>query len=80
MRNLERRLLGCLQAVFPSLSPNDIPRASAQSVEAWDSLATATLMALVQEEFGISVAPEDLERFVSFREIVHYLESSPAVV
>lgn len=78
MTDLRSRLAGCLAAVFPSLPPEEIPRASSESVESWDSLATATLMALVEEEFGIPVAPEDLARFVSFREILAYVQSRQA--
>jgi acyl carrier protein len=69
------RLIGCLSAVFPALAPDEIPRASATQVEAWDSLATATLMAVVEEEFGIPVAAEDLACFVSFQDILAYLLS-----
>jgi len=75
MDDLQSRLAGCLRAVFPALPREDIPRASSTTVEAWDSLVTATLMALVEEEFGIEVAPEDLDRFVSFREILAYVRS-----
>jgi acyl carrier protein len=75
MADLEARLIDCFSAVFPSLPPEDIPLASSTTVDAWDSVATATLMAVVEEEFGIQVAPEDLTRFVSFRETLAYLRS-----
>ena len=79
MADLQSHLVGCVSAVFPSLSPEEIPRASSTTVEAWDSVATATLMALVEEEFGIQVALEDLPRFVSFQEILAYLQSRKTV-
>jgi acyl carrier protein len=79
MADLQSRLVCCLSAVFPSLPREDIPRARSSTVEAWDSLATATLMALVEEEFGIQVAPEDLVRFVSFQEILAHLQSRKTV-
>ena len=75
MTDVSSRLVGCLSAVFPSLPPEEIAGASSTTVEAWDSLATATLMALVEEEFGIEVAPEELDRFVSFQGILAYLLS-----
>lgn len=75
MADLQTRLANCLSVVLPSLRPEEIPRASSTAVEAWDSVATATLMALVEEEFGIDVAPEDLARFSSFQEILAYLAS-----
>ena len=79
MADFQSRLVGCFTAVFPSLRASDAPRASSESVEGWDSLATVTLMAVVEEEFCISVAPEDLARFVSFQEIVAYLQSRKPV-
>ena len=32
----------------------------------WDSIATVTLITLIEEEFDIEVEAEDLERLVSF--------------
>ncbi len=75
MADLQSRLIDCFSAVFPALAPDEIPRASTTTIEAWDSIATATLMAVMEEQFGIQVAPEDLDRFVSFREIFAYLQS-----
>jgi len=79
MADLQSRLVGCFSAVFPALPPENIHRARSSTVEGWDSVATATLMALVEEEFAIQVAPEDLVRFVSFQEILAYLQSRNAV-
>jgi len=75
MADLQSRLIDCFSGVFPMLAADEIPRASTTTVEAWDSIATATLMAVMEEQFGIQVAPEDLDRFVSFREILAYLQS-----
>jgi len=80
MADLRSRLIGCLSAVFPALSHEEILRASSATTEAWDSLATATLMALLEEEFEIQVAPEDLERFTSFEDVLAYLQSKQAAV
>ena len=48
--------------------------AAATSVGAWDSLATVNLLSVVEEEFGVQVAPEDFESFVSFELILDYLQ------
>jgi acyl carrier protein len=45
------------------------------TVEGWDSLATANLVAVLEEEFSIQVKPQDVEQLVSFPQILHYLES-----
>ena len=44
------------------------------SVGAWDSLASVTLVAVVEEEFDLQVPPEYLERFISFDLVLDYLE------
>jgi acyl carrier protein len=64
--NLRERLIHCFGAVFGSLSREDITRASVTSVGAWDSVATVTLAALVEEEFNIQFDPAELEQLTSF--------------
>jgi len=46
------------------------------SVGAWDSLASVMLIAVVEEEFGIRIPPEDLEQFVSFELVLDYLQKN----
>lgn len=36
------------------------------SVGGWDSVATVTLAATVEEEFGIEFEPEEMEELISF--------------
>jgi acyl carrier protein len=55
-----------------------VDSASVETVEGWDSTATVTLVALVEEEFGIQFEPSALERVVSFRSLLDYLEELPA--
>jgi acyl carrier protein len=43
-------------------------------VAAWDSIATVTLVSLIEEEFGIGVEPEAFDRLVSFTSILCYVE------
>jgi acyl carrier protein len=75
MADLESRLTSCVLAVFPSLPPDDVPRASSTTLETWDSTATVTLMALVEEEFGLEIAPDDLTHFISFQQVLAYLRN-----
>jgi acyl carrier protein len=39
----------------------------------WDSLATVSLLTLVQEEFNIQIPAEDLESFSSFASAERYI-------
>lgn len=73
MTDVEPRLIKCFAAVFPGLPAQQIPLASMDTVEAWDSVATVTLVTVLEEEFGIQIELEALERFVSFHSIRNYL-------
>jgi acyl carrier protein len=75
MGNTASRLAECFGAVFPGLGEKEIPKAEMASLADWDSLASVTLIGVVEEEFGIEVAPEDLEQFVSFERVLDYLQS-----
>lgn len=74
MDEMEQRLAVCFSSVLPDLAPEEIRHASASTVASWDSVATVTLLAVVEEEFGINIADEDPARFDSFKNILSYLE------
>jgi acyl carrier protein len=76
MDEMEKRLAGCFSAVLPELTPEEINRASASSVESWDSVTTVTLLAVVEEEFGISLDDVDPAKFDSFKNILSYLQQA----
>ena len=40
--------------------------ASIHSVEGWDSLKHINLMLAIEEEFGVSLSPEEVESMISF--------------
>jgi len=73
MSELRDRLEKCFSTVFPNLSGQEIPQAAMNSVEGWDSLATINLITVIEEEFGIQLPAQDLERLVSFPSILDYL-------
>jgi len=74
MNSIKDRLEKCVSLALPDLPREEIARASGSSVAAWDSLATVSILSLVEEEFAIKVADDDLEVFVSFGTILDYLE------
>ena len=59
MVELEDKLVKCFTSVFPDLTAEQIRAARVGSVPGWDSIATVTLLAVIQEEFGVDL---DLER------------------
>lgn len=78
MDQIEAKLAGCFASVLPELSPDEIVRASAASVESWDSVATVTLIAVVEEEFGISIEVEDPAQFDSFQGFLNFVRKANA--
>jgi acyl carrier protein len=60
LSDIEVRLIRCFAAVFPGLSDDQIVSASVDTVEAWDSVAAATLVSVIEEEFGIEFNEEIL--------------------
>jgi acyl carrier protein len=75
---MQQRLIRCFRAVFPELSSDhDASHASASSVAAWDSLATVILASAVEDEFGVQVEPEEMERLNSFQTYLNWLAEGP---
>ena len=56
-------------------SEKELESASLGQVEGWDSVATITLLSLVEEEFGVEFEPQDLERQTSFARILEHLDT-----
>ncbi len=69
MHDVEQRLTECFCAVFPELSPEEIVKASSNT-GAWDSLTAVTLLALVEEEFGIELEPNAEPENMSFQNMM----------
>jgi len=66
MSDTRQRLLSCFQAMFPDLKESELQRASVYTLANWDSVATLNLVALVEEEFGVRLEPEEIEDLSSF--------------
>jgi acyl carrier protein len=45
-----------------------------ESVPGWHSLASVTLVSIVQEEFGVQVSLTDLPNLVSFLAVQNYVQ------
>jgi acyl carrier protein len=76
MDQKKMRLVDCFLAVFPELTSDTIPQASATSVPSWDSVTTVTLLSVVEEEFGINIDVQDLTKFDSFKGILSFLQQA----
>lgn len=71
--DLDERLVQVFEATFPDLPQDAIRTASIETVRGWDSLQALTLMALLEEEFGIVISPFDLAELGSFDAVRAYL-------
>jgi carbonic anhydrase/acetyltransferase-like protein (isoleucine patch superfamily)/acyl carrier protein len=77
--DVDARLVRCFSSVFPGLEHEQIHTASVESVRGWDSLAAVTLLAVVQEEFGVQIGLTDVSELVSYETIQNYIRSHNGV-
>lgn len=74
MADTRERLLRCMQAVFPSVHEGQLELAQASSVDGWDSVASVTLFATIEEEFGIEIDVQEMKDLLSFEKLFAYLQ------
>jgi acyl carrier protein len=73
----DHRLIRCFASVFPTLSKEEIRSANAED-GVWDSLATVTLVAVIEEEFNVQIDPAALPALDSFAAFHTYLTRAGA--
>jgi len=66
----------CFEAVFPGLTHDEILSATPESTKQWDSIATVTLAAVIEEEFGVTI---EFDAKLSFTEILSFLRQHCAL-
>jgi acyl carrier protein len=76
MDDARNRLLKCFSTAFPSLPDSALIQASTTNIEGWDSLASVTLFALIEEEFGTELDVQALGQLTSFPKILDYLRET----
>jgi len=78
MDDIQARLARCFRAVFPSLTDATVMKADATNTEGWDSVASVTLFAAVEEEFEIPIDFQDSTALFSFAGLLEYLTARTA--
>jgi acyl carrier protein len=76
MAELDDRLVRCFASVFPALPPDQVRIASVETLPEWDSLATVTLVAVLEQEFNIEIdllSSPELTSFEAVRDCVRAL-------
>jgi acyl carrier protein len=80
MDEIHGRLTKCFQLVFPELTDAKIPAATQSSVPEWDSVASITLLNVIEDEFQITMDLEMAPEFDSFQRIEAYLQDRISAV
>jgi acyl carrier protein len=75
MDDTQKRLIKCFSVVFPGLQEKAIMHADTSNTEGWDSVASVTLFALIEEEFGIELDVQALGQLTSFEQIREHLQA-----
>lgn len=78
MDDLETRLVECWKAVLSKLTLDEIREARLDTTPGWDSLNTINLLAVVEEEFGITFGPDAIPSLTSFAGILALLRERAA--
>jgi acyl carrier protein len=63
---IERKLRGIFEALFNIDPPALTADSSPDTIEAWDSLQHLNLVLSIEEEFGVSLADEQVVQMISF--------------
>jgi acyl carrier protein len=74
--DIQSRLIGCFRTVFPDLPETRVTLATQQSVPNWDSIATVTLINVIDDEFQIEMDLEQLTELDSFENFYTYLKNA----
>jgi acyl carrier protein len=73
MTELDDRLVRCFSTIFPALTEEEIRASDVDILSDTDSLAGVTLVALIDQEFGVEMEVEGLLRLRTFEEVQRYL-------
>ena len=63
-----------MQAVFPLVPEEQLEHAEAANLAGWDSVASVTLFATIEEEFAIEIDVQDMKDLLSFEKLLTYLQ------
>lgn len=73
VNDVQLQLDECFAIAFPELSASEIRQATMQSVEMWDSLATLTLVGVIEETFQLRIPLDELPSLISYAAIADLL-------
>jgi acyl carrier protein len=63
---VRKRLIRCFEQMFADALPEDVTQARMENVKGWDSMATWTLLMLVEEQMGVKIGLDQIPKLTSF--------------
>lgn len=75
LTDLNTRLAECFQRVFPALPADRVASATPAAIAEWDSLASISLVTLIEQEFNVLVDFEELAKLESFHAVEQYVRT-----
>lgn len=67
------RLMRCFELAFPSATRDEVRAAEFNAISGWDSLRGVTLLAILEEEFGVEIELPMLLDLKTFDVLKRYL-------
>jgi acyl carrier protein len=67
------RLMRCFSSAFPNATRDEIRTAKLDAMTGWDSLRGVTLLAVLDEEFGVQIDLPELLELETFDSVKRYL-------
>jgi len=73
MNDVDDRLMRCFASALPSSTREEIRTAKFDDMAGWDSLRGVTLLAVLDEEFGVQLDLAELLELETFDSVKRYL-------
>lgn len=71
-----KRLLTCFRTVFGELPDAEIQAATTSTLAAWDSVASITLVNVIEEEFQIQLDYDAIPEMTSYEAVAKYVSAA----
>ena len=76
MNNDDHRLMHCFATVFPGATCDEIKGSKFEALPGWDSLQGVTLLAVLDDEFGVQLDLTDLLELETFDAVERHLSKA----
>jgi acyl carrier protein len=73
MNDCDDRLMRCFVSTFPGATRDELRKAKFDAISGWDSLRGVTLVAVLEEEFGVQIDLPELLELETFDSVKRYL-------